>query len=297
MHIPPYLNSGDTVAIVAPAKYIEEKHVLYAKQVWEDKGFKVIFGKNAVGQYNYFSGTIQQRLEDIQAALNDDNVKAIICARGGYGCLDLVDTVNWAGMITHPKWIIGFSDVTVFHQRLNRLNTASLHATMPLNYKENSEKSLTEMFQLLAGKSTQHQWKSNQFKTGETRNIVLGGNLSILHNLIGTNDMPDYSNTILYVEEVGEYLYAIDRMFYAFSKAGILDKISGLLVGAMTSINDTEVKYGATLEEIILKHFSYNKIPVAFNFKAGHINDNRPIILGKEAQLVVLENGLCTFSQ
>ncbi|MGB0933017.1 MAG: S66 peptidase family protein [Lishizhenia sp.] len=297
MKIPQSLKKGDTIAIISPAKHIESEYILNAKVYWEKFDYNVLIGKYAEGQNHYFSGTIQERSEDLQAALNNDNVKAILCARGGYGSLDLVDVVNWAGMLLTPKWLVGFSDITVFHQKLNKLNIASLHATMPLNYAENTPESLQSLRETLEGKSLTYDWSSPQFKKGINSGILLGGNLAIIHALIGTNDQPDYSGAILFIEEVGEYLYGIDRMFYSLSKAGILEKINGLVVGGMTNIKDTEPPFGLSLEEMILKHFPYRKIPIAFDFPAGHIQDNRALILGKQTRFEVTEKGQCTFNQ
>ena len=297
MKTPDVLKKGDTVAIVSPAKHISQEHINNARVYWEDQGYKVVIGNHAGGENSYFSGTIQERLEDIQTALNTDGIKAIICARGGYGCLEIVDLINWAGMINAPKWIVGFSDVTVFHQKLNSMQVHTLHATMPLNYSENSPEALNTMIHTLEGEEIAYSWSSDRFRSGQSTGKLFGGNLAILQTLIGTNDQPDYTGSILFIEEVGEYLYSIDRMFYSLSKAGILEKINGLVVGGMTNIKDTETPFGLSLEEIILKHFPYRQIPIAFNFPAGHISDNRALILGKRARFEVTERGLCTFHQ
>ncbi len=297
MKLPQPIKKGDTIALVSPAKHISADYIAAAQSYWEKQGYKVLVGEYANGQHNYFSGTIEERCTDFQAALNNDDVKAIICTRGGYGCLHLVDIINWAGMLNSPKWIVGFSDVTVFHQKLNRLNICSLHATMPLNYAQNTPQSFERMNSQLSGEKNAYAWQTNQFKIGKTEGTLLGGNLSILHSLIGTDDQPDYNGSILFIEEVGEYLYAIDRMFYALSKSGILDKISGLLIGGMTDIKDTVPPFGLTLQEIILNHFPYRNLPIAFEFSAGHIHDNHALILGKHTRFEVNSDGSCTLEQ
>jgi muramoyltetrapeptide carboxypeptidase len=290
MKIPQQLKKGDTVAIVAPAKSIEKGVVDFAKTFLEDAGFKVKIGNHCLGSHNYFSGTDAERIEDFQTAINDEEVKAIICARGGYGCVRIVDRINWVSFLDHPKWIVGFSDVTVFHQRLTNLGVASLHATMPLNYKENSKESLTSLIGALAGEKFSYSWSvSKSNKLGMAEGEMVGGNLAVLCGLIGTTDMPDYCDKILFLEEVGEHLYALDRMFYQLEKSGILDQIRGLVLGGFTNTKDTETPFGKSLEEIILAHFQYRNIPVAFDFPAGHIDDNRALKFGKNTLFTVTE--------
>ena len=288
----PSLVPGDKIAIVAPAKSIEKHLVLEAKTVLEDAGFQVVLGAHVFGINHYYSGTVTERLSDFQSALDDPTIKAVLCARGGYGCVHLVDLVNWSSLIRQPKWIIGFSDVTVFHQRIQRLGIQSVHATMPLNFNENSKKSFSTLWEALAQK--EYVIRANAHpsnKTGKAIGKLIGGNLSILYSLLGTDDQIDYTDTILFIEEVGEQLYAIDRMLHSLKKAGILDKIKGLIVGGMTDLKDTAIPIGNTLEEIVLHHFQYMKTPICFEFPAGHIDDNRALRLGAQASLDVTESG------
>lgn len=286
------LQKGDLIAIVAPAKAIEKEFIDFAEQKLIDLGFKVIVGKNSLGRHNYFSGTEAERLADFQWALDHEEVKAIVCARGGYGCVQLVDRINWAGQLSHPKWIIGFSDVTVFHQRMQKMGIPSIHGTMPLNFKENSPESFETLIQATANQSYSIGWNSTEHdKSGSAQGELVGGNLSILYSLIGTNDQIDFTGKILFIEDLAEQIYAIDRMFYALSKAEILDKISGLVIGGMTKLNDTEVPFGKNYQEVILSHLNYRKIPVAFDIPAGHIDDNRALKLGSEVELIVSGDG------
>ncbi|MDX1445739.1 LD-carboxypeptidase [Lishizhenia sp.] len=295
MNTPPFLQKGDTIALVAPAKAIEEKHILVAKTFWEKQGYNVKLGQHVLGRHHYFSGTEEERYADMQAALNDDEVKAIVCARGGYGCVQILDQLNWAGMLDEPKWILGFSDVTFFHQHLNYLGVESVHSTMPLNYAENTTEALQSMVDVLAGKPTVYSWNNSEAVEGDEEGVLLGGNLSIVYSLLGTDAQPNYNNAILYLEEVGEHLYAIDRMFFALQKAGVLRKLKGLVIGGMTSIGDTTPGFGQTLEEMVKKHFRFRKLPIAFDFMAGHINDNRALRLGANYRLNV-KNGECSLS-
>lgn len=289
MNTPPFLKKGDTIAIVAPAKAIEEKHVLVAKTFWEEQGYHVKLGKHVLGQYHYFSGSEDERYSDMQSALNDDEVKAIVCARGGYGCVQILDQLNWAGMLDEPKWILGFSDVTFFHQHLNYLGVESLHTTMPLNYSENTKEALQSMVDAIEGKSSSYKWHSSVADDGEAEGVLMGGNLSIVYSMLGTDAQPNYNGAILYLEEVGEHLYAIDRMFYALHKAGVLNKLKALVIGGMTNIGDTTPGFGQSLEDLVKKHFRFRKLPIAFDFMAGHINDNRALRLGANYRLKVKE--------
>lgn len=292
------LRKGDLIAIVAPAKAIEADLIQKACLFFESNGYRVKVGAHCTGQSNYFSGTDAERTADFQNAIDDDEVKAIVCARGGYGCVRIVDRLNWAGILRAPKWIVGFSDVTVFHQRMQRYEMKSIHATMPLNFADNSKAALNTLLIALEGHQQSVRIEGNAFnKTGKTVGKLSGGNLSILYSLLGTDEQPDYTGCILFVEDVGEQLYHIDRMFYAFAKAGILDQIKGMVIGGMTDMKDTATPFGASLEDIILSHFTYRKIPVAFNFPAGHINDNRALVFGTEVALEVTldEVNLCTF--
>lgn len=289
--VPASLQKGDLIAIVAPAKSIEPEHVLFAKAFFEKEGFRVEISENCLGEHHYFSGDEAQRLIDFQSALDNPKVRAIICARGGYGCVQLLDRVQWAAQLREPKWIVGFSDVTYFHQRMQRHEIASIHGTMPLNFQQNSEESLSTLIQCLKGKPAEISWKSNENnRLGSVTGTLVGGNLSILYALLGTDDQIDFDNTILYIEDVGEPIYAIDRMFYAFSKAGIFDKIKGLIVGGMTNLTDTAVPFGKSYEEVILSHFDYRKVPIAFGLPAGHIDDNRALILNANVALTATQN-------
>lgn len=284
----PFLKPGDLIAIVAPAKSIDKELVLNAAAFFESKGYQVEIGEHCTGEFNYFSGTDIERTADFQKAIDNPKVKAIICARGGYGSIRILDRLNWAAFLRDPKWIVGFSDITVFHQHIQCMNLPSIHATMPLNFAENTPESLNSMLDALEGRELNVEIQSSSSnKLGKAEGILLGGNLSIIHGLIGTDAQPDYTDSILFIEDLAEQLYHIDRIFYSLAKAGILDKIKGLIIGGMTDMKDTLVPFGQTLEEIILSHFAYRKIPIAFNFPAGHIDDNRALIFGNNVSLNV----------
>lgn len=290
----PVLQPGDLIYITAPAKAIEQEYIDFAVDFFQKKGFKTLVSEHCLGTYHYFSGSDADRAADFQVGLDHPDVKAIVCARGGYGCVRILDHIQWAGQVREPKWIVGFSDVTVFHQRMQQFGIPSLHATMPLNFKTNSDQALSTLLTAFSGKSYSITIKSNSLnKLGQTKAKLVGGNLSILYSLLGTDDQIDFYNCILFIEDLAEQIYHLDRMFYAFQKAGILDKIAGLIVGGMTDMKDTAIPFGQTVEEVILAHLKYRTIPVVFDFPAGHIDDNRALILGAEVDLVVDEQQVC----
>ncbi len=285
---PKKLEKNDAIAIIAPGKRIEKEIVNYAIHCINEQGFRALVAQHCLGAHHYFSGTIHERTTDLQWALNTDEVKAILCARGGYGSIQIIDRVNWANFFMKPKWMIGFSDVTVLHQYINKSHVASLHATMPLNFKENSSEALSSLFNVLQGKTPRYGWKANRSnQLGEAKGKVIGGNLAVLCSLIGTKQTTDYQDKILFIEEIGEPLYVIDRFFYQLSNAGVLDQINGLVIGNFSQLKDSNPPYGSSLENIIKSHFKYNTIPIAFDFPAGHCDDNRALILGEEAILKV----------
>ena len=289
MNIPiPSIQKGDLIYITAPAKSIEAAYVTFAKNYFEAKGYKVLISQNCLGEFNYFSGTDEERTADFQFGLDHPDVKAILCARGGYGCIRILDRLQWAGILREPKWIIGFSDVTIFHQRMQRYGLQSIHATMPLNFQDNSK----ESFETL-----EKAWKNESYsivtdfslynKFGESEGKLVGGNLSILYSLLGTDDEINFEDSILFIEDLAEQIYHIDRMLFAFKKAGVLNKIKGLIVGGMTDLKDTAIPFGKTIEEVILEQFQYTNIPITFQFPAGHIPDNRALTFGRKVKFNV----------
>lgn len=285
----PSLQTGDLIRIVAPAKAIEESCVLFAKSFLEDQGFRVKIGRHTLGRFSYLSGTDAERMHDLQEALDDPECKAILCARGGYGSIRIVDKINWAGFIREPKWLIGFSDITIFHNHIQALGFPSLHATMPLNFAQNSSMALNSLVDAIRGNSLRYSYEhgSGYHQKGKAEGTLVGGNLAVLHALLGTPKAPEFRDAILFIEEIGEYLYALDRMLYSLELAGVFDKISGLIIGGMSNISDTKPPLGYTLEEIIKEKTWFRGIPVCMNFPAGHINDNRALILGSRASLHV----------
>lgn len=288
---PPQLQKGDVIAIVSPAKAIDAGKVQYAKAQLEEAGFQVVLGEHVTDRFHYFSGEDNVRAHDFQKALDNPEVKAILCARGGYGCIRILDRIDWAIQIQNPKWIMGFSDVTVFHQFLDKWEVPSLHATMPLDFQTGTASSIESLIQCITHAQFNYRIPSNEYnKKGSAEGKIVGGNLSILHSLIGTSLQPDYLGKILFIEDVGEPLYAIDRMFFTLEKSGILDQISGLIVGGMTQLRDSDPGFGQDFYQIIHEHLRYKDIPVCYNFPAGHQSENLALILGVETTMKITKD-------
>ena len=287
---PPALNPGDLIYITAPAKLMDTQAVTYAKKHLEENGFKVLISKNCLGKHHYFSGTDEERLLDFQFGIDHPDVRAILCARGGYGSIRLVDRINWANMLREPKWLIGFSDITVFHHRLNKLGVQSIHGSMPINFEKNTEAALTTLVNTLKGSWPQFLLPSNQCnKVGIATGNLIGGNLSIVYSMLGTDDQYDFEDSILFLEDLGEHYYQVERMFFALKKSGAFQKIKGLIIGGISELEDTDPPLGRTIEEIVLDQLMFTRIPVLFNFPGGHIEDNRAMVFGKKIQLTVSE--------
>jgi muramoyltetrapeptide carboxypeptidase len=285
----PALIADDLIRIVAPAKAIEKDFVSYAANFLESQGFRVKIGTHTLGKFSYLSGKDSERMADLQETLDDPECKAILCARGGYGSMRIVNKLNWAGFVQQPKWIIGFSDITIFHSQTQAFNLPSMHAPMPLNFQNNSKQSLQSLIDVLQGKPNNIEYQADHgfFKEGMAHGKLIGGNLAVMHALLGTTLAPDFNNNILFIEDIGEHLYAIDRMLYSLDLAGVFDKISGLIIGGLTNISDSNPPLGFTLEELIKEKTWFRGFPVCMNFPSGHIIDNRALILGYEALLNV----------
>jgi muramoyltetrapeptide carboxypeptidase len=287
----PFLKKGDKIQLVSPAKAIEPMLVFDAKAYLEKQGFVIILGQYTMSTYNYFAGNDQERLQDFQDAIDDPEIKAIVCARGGYGSIRILDQLDWTKFSVNKKWIIGFSDITVFHLFLQSKDIPSIHATMPLNYSKNSPKSLKSLIDSFTGKLKNYEIKSSKENIlGKAKGKLFGGNLSIVYSLLGTKDFPKSKNNILFIEDLSEQVYHIDRMFFSLKKSGVLSSLSGLIVGSFTEIKNTEIPFGKSYKEIILEHTKDLNIPVVFDFPAGHIDDNRALIFGTEITLNVEKN-------
>lgn len=291
MITPNYLKPGDLIYICSPAKAIEKVHVDFTTNYLKKKGFSVLVSENATKRHNYFSASDEIRAQDFQDGLDNEEVKAILCARGGYGCVRILNYLNWASFLKKPKWVLGFSDITVLHHKIFNLGIKSIHSTMPLNFSENTVEALKTLISTISGENNSITFiNSPKNKVGEAVGTLVGGNLSIIYSMLGTPLNYQFEKSILFIEDIGEQLYALDRMLYALENAQVFEKINGLIVGGMTEIKDTETSTGLVLEDIIQEKLKYRKIPLCFNAPIGHIRDNRAVQIGSKVKLEVVFN-------
>ena len=293
--IPPYLQKGDTIGLVCPAGFMPVEKVSECIRVLnEDWGLTTKVGTTIGQQYHYFSGTDEERLEDLQHMLDDENVKAILCARGGYGLSRIIDKIDFTNFKKNPKWIIGFSDVTVLHSHIYRnYSISTLHAPMANAFNEDGFKNefVESLRHALEGKKIKYQCKPNEFnKKGEGIGELVGGNLSLLAHLVGTDSDIKTKGRILFLEDTGELLYKIDRMFYQLKRSGKLEKLAGLIIGGFTEMSDTERPFGKTAYEIIQDVVSENDYPVCYNFPVSHNKENYALKVGVGYKLKVGKN-------
>jgi muramoyltetrapeptide carboxypeptidase len=288
MIIPPYLQPGDTVGIVCTARKFSSEEAIPAIALLESWGLRVRLGKTIGLNAHQLGGTDTERAADLQQMINDPNIKAIWCARGGYGTVRIIDNIQFKPLLENPKWIIGFSDVTVLHSHLNSLNVASMHAIMPFSVPKASEQAKQSLYNALFGKTILYDTSYQPENIlGKATGTLVGGNLSILYALLGSPSAIDCTDKILFIEDLDEYLYHIDRMLMNLKRNGYFSKLKGLIIGGMTDMHDNEIPFGMNVEQIILDHTRNFGFPVAFGFLAGHISDNRALILGKEVTLEV----------
>ena len=287
MQIPPKLKANDEVIIIAPARKVDKKLLPFSLQLLKKWGLVPLLSKNLMQDNGIFAGSKILRHQDFQWALDHPSAKAIWCFRGGYGTTQIIEEINPARFLKNPKWIIGFSDITNFHCFSNIiLNTASLHATMPINTQSNTYYTLNSLKNFLINQKISYKIKSNkENKLGEVEATLIGGNLSVLCATLGTNYQPDFENKILFIEDIDEYLYKIDRMIWQLKYAGIFHQIAGLIIGHFTNINDNSISFGKSLEEIILEKVNEFNFPVIFDFPAGHENENLSIPFGMKLKL------------
>ncbi len=287
MIIPPYLKKGDAVAIIATARKISRQEIEPAIALLNEQGLQVVLGKNLFETDNQYAGTDVQRAEDLQWALSNKEIKAIIIARGGYGTVRLLENIDFVEFKKKPKWLVGYSDVTVLHSTIHNLGVATLHATMPINFFKNEE-ATQSLINCLFGKETNIAVTPSALnKKGNAKGQLIGGNLSLLYALSGTSYDIDTTNKILFIEDLDEYLYHIDRMMMQLKLSGKLKQLKGLIVGGMTDMRDNSIPFGKTAEEIILDAVKDYNYPVCFDFPAGHIDRNLALFLGKEIELTV----------
>ena len=295
MVLPSYLKKGDTVAIIATARKVSKEEIQPAVAFFESYGLCVVLGKNLFESSNQYAGTDAQRTEDLQWALNDKTIKAIIIARGGYGSVRTIEQIDFTEFKKHPKWMVGYSDVTVLHNAIHKIGVATLHATMPLNFTKNEE-ATKSMVDALFGKLIQIETEENYSNiSGTAKGQLVGGNLSLIYSLSGTPFDIDTTNKILFIEDLDEYLYHIDRTMMQLKLSGKLKGLKGLIVGGMTDMKDNAIPFGKFPEDIILDAVKEYNYPVCFDFPAGHIDRNLAMYFGREVELTVSDNATLKF--
>jgi len=287
---PPYLKKGDKIAIVSPARSITFEEVHPSIRVLQKNGLEVVLGSHVFSRHQQFAGTDAQRARDFQQMLDDDSIRAILCSRGGYGSLRIIDRLDFTRFSEHPKWVIGYSDVTVFHAHFHeRLKSETLHATMPKNIlSELPDDSVGTMINALFGHRISYSYPgSPQSREGLAEGSLIGGNLSILVSLMGSVSEVNTDGKILFLEDVDEYLYHLDRMMMNLKRAGKLSRLKGLVVGGLSGMNDNAIPFGKTPVEIVAEAVSEYKYPVCFDFQAGHLDKNLAMIFGRKIRLFV----------
>ncbi len=290
---PNYLKAGDTVAIVAPSGILNnrEKEVNQAKDLLKSWGLNVIIGEHVFKRANHFAGTDDERAEDFQNALDNPNIKAIWCARGGYGTVRILDKLDYTKFKANPKWVIGYSDITAIHNQLNKEGSETIHALMCTSLTDDLAKidNALETFKCaLFGKPLNYSIESSSYnKMGTVSGQLVGGNLTLLHTMLGSKTSIDTSGKILFIEEIGEYKYHIDRMLQSLKRAGYFENCKGLIVGNMSKMRRNTTPWGTSVQQLILDVMAEYDFPILFDFPAGHEKDNRALILGRTIQLTV----------
>ncbi len=286
---PRLLKSGDTIAIVSTARKVSKKELEPAIDLLEKWGLKIVLGKTIEAENNQFAGDDVLRTNDFQEMLDDPGIKAIWCARGGYGTVQIIDQLNFSNFIKHPKWIIGYSDVTVLHSHIHNFGIETLHAQMPVEIEEKTDDTRLSIKQALFGEKYEISYNSKDSSTrlGRVNGQLVGGNLSILYSLCGSPSAINTEGKILFIEDLDEYLYHIERMLQNLKRNGMLENLKGLIVGGMNQMNDNSIPFGKTPQEIILDICDEYNFPIAFDFPAGHGKENKATIMGREVVLNV----------
>ncbi|MBI5539761.1 MAG: LD-carboxypeptidase [Bacteroidia bacterium] len=287
---PNNLSAGDSVAIVAPAGFINPEQVSASIEILNSWGLKVVLGKNFYSKHFTFAGTDEQRLKDFQEAIDNPEIKAVFCARGGYGVIRILEKLDWSKFTKQPKWIIGYSDITVIHGCLNNfLNISSVHGPMPINFDKLKEEksSLNSLKKLLFGDEIKYSLpNNNNIQPSNFEGKLIGGNLSILYSLRGTKYDFSSKENILFIEEIGEYMYHIDRILQNFKLGNKFSDLKGIIVGGFTEIKENDLPFAYSLLEI-LNEVTENKIPIVTGLSAGHITPNLPLILGSNLKVKI----------
>lgn len=284
----PPLQKGDSIGLLSTARKISKEELNYTLNLFKEWGLKVKLSPHLFAEDHQFAGTDEQRLADLQSFIDNPNIKAIICVRGGYGTVRIIDELNFLSLNNHPKWICGYSDVTVLLNKLGNLGFESVHSSMPINFENNSAESLESLRKILFGMDLSYDIEAHPFnRSGKCEGRVTGGNLSMLYSQLGSPTAIDTEGKILFLEDLDEYLYHIDRMMHNLKRNGYFEKLAGLIIGGMSDMNDNTIPFGKSAEEIIKEIIEPYNFPVCFGFPAGHLDDNRALIFGRKVSLEV----------
>jgi muramoyltetrapeptide carboxypeptidase len=290
--IPPFLRKGDTILIIGTARARAPELIEPAVKILGRWGLKVEKGKNLFKRHHQFAGTDEERVEDLSWAVNHPSARAVLIAGGGYGAMKIIDHVNFKPLLRNPKWFVGYSDATVIHSRIINMGLACIHGTMAFQFGQHREATLS-VKKLLFGEKISYKIPASSLnRSGKASGLIAGGNLSLLYALSGSRDELNTEKIILFIEDLDEQLYHIDRMVMQLKRSGKLKNLAGLIVGGMTEMKDNAIPYGKTAEEIILDAVKEYNYPVCFNFPSGHIPGNMAIYLGVKVRLEVKENSV-----
>lgn len=295
------MNIGDTIAIVAPAGVLKNRveTIESAKRLAESWGLKVVLGEHLFHQNNHFSGTDEERATDFQKALDNPNIKAIWAARGGYGCVRIIDRLEYSAFLKQPKWIVGYSDITAFHSQVHNLGVETIHGMMATSIEEKPEEiieTISSFKRVLFGEQISYKIPLSDYnRTAVLENNkvlkgqLVGGNLALLTSMLGSRSQLNTDGKILFIEEIGEYKYAIDRMLQSLKRAGYFKNLKAVIVGDMSNVKKNTTSWGSTIEQLILDVLP-KETPVLFDFPAGHESENRALIFGRRIELAIINN-------
>ena len=294
MTLPPFLQPRSTIAITCPSGFLMRSHAEMARETLTDWQLNVEIGESVGHEWHYFSGDDDFRRNELQSLLDRPDVAAIMAGRGGYGLSRIIDQLDFSTFKKHPKWIIGFSDITVLHSQIHtQCGITSIHGPMCHAFMERDTHlpHLEMLKNMLSGEPSHYIAKRHELnRCGYATGILTGGNLAILAHLCGSVSQPDTKEKILFIEDVGEYIYALDRMMLGLKRAGMLDNIAGLICGGFTELKDTDRPFGMGVPELIMEKVAEYDYPVCFDFSAGHIRDNYPLMLGRKHSLTIQED-------
>ncbi|MES2373171.1 MAG: LD-carboxypeptidase [Bacteroidota bacterium] len=292
--IPPYLTKGDTIGIVCPAGYMPYEKAATCIEILQQWGYKVRIGKTLGNQFHYFSGTDEERLADLQMMLDDKEVKGILCGRGGYGMSRIIDQLDFKAFKKDPKWLIGFSDITILHAHVYRqFNIATLHAPMAaaFNDGEFENEFIQSLRKALKGGLSNYTCATHTLnRTGKGEGELIGGNLSLVAHLVGSASSFQTKGKILFLEDVGEYIYNVDRMMIQLKRSGMLQQLAGLVIGGFSEMKDTTTPFGTDVFSAIHSHIKEYNYPVCFDFPVSHEKNNYALKVGVKHQLTVSKN-------